>query len=137
MAKPQAGLGALRERIVVQTLDATKDAIGASIQDWSTLATIWAEVRPASSGEAFRRSQMQSQSGWTIVARYRQDLTPQMRLVWRHRVFQIRGLENADMRRRFLSIAAEELNVTSLGTLGTFDSTVSTFDNTHLTMDAA
>jgi SPP1 family predicted phage head-tail adaptor len=115
MAKPQS-IGALRERIEVQSLAETKDAMGAPIQAWSTLATLWAEVRPASSGETWRRQQMQSSAGWTVVIRHRADLTPQMRIVWtnlktgRVHTFQIKGTENPDMRGRFLEIACEELS---------------------------
>ena len=115
MAKAAQSIGALRERVDIQRVAETKDAIGSPIQSWSTLATTWAEVRPASGGEAFRRQQMQASAAWTVILRYRSDLTPQMRIAWRGRLFQIRALENFDLRRRFLGIAADEIATTTLG----------------------
>lgn len=110
----QQEIGALRERVDIQQVTETKDAIGSPIQTWTTIASTWAEVRQASGSETFRRQQIQSKAGWTIIVRYNSMLTPQMRVIWRGRTFQITALENPDLRRRFLKIAAEELSVVNL-----------------------
>jgi SPP1 family predicted phage head-tail adaptor len=117
MAKPQS-IGAMRERIDLQTVQETKDGMGAPIQAWSAVASVWAEVRPASSGERYGRQQMQSSATWTIVVRHRADVTQQMRVAWtntktgRTHSFQVRGVECSDMRGRFLELACEELSTT-------------------------
>ncbi len=112
--KTSETIGAMRDRIEVQSVTETKDGIGSPVQSWATLYTLWADVRQASNSETWRRQQMQSAAGWTIVIRYHADLTPQMRVKWNSRVFQIRGLENPDTVKRFLVIAAEELSATVL-----------------------
>jgi len=114
MATKQQPIGDLREKIDIQSVTSTKDSIGSPVQSWNTIATTWAEVRQASGSETFRRQQMQAGATWTIIVRYRSDLRPQMRVLWRNRTFQIRSLENSDMRRRFLELACEELSVSNL-----------------------
>jgi SPP1 family predicted phage head-tail adaptor len=111
MIKAQA-IGPLRERVAIQQMTETKDAMLAAQQTWATLLTVWAEVRPASNSEMWRRQQIQSTSNWTVTIRYRTGITPQMRVVWNGRAFLIRGVDNSDMRKRFIELACEELEVT-------------------------
>lgn len=114
MPTKQQPIGPLRDRIDVQSVTPTKDAMGSPMQTWATLYTLWANVRQASNSETWRRQQMQSSAGWTIIIRYHSALTPQMRVRWQNRTFQIKGLENPDGVKRFLVIAADELAATNL-----------------------
>jgi SPP1 family predicted phage head-tail adaptor len=104
----------LRERVDIQAVSETKDAMGSPVQAWSTVAQVWADVAPMSTSEQWRRQQMQSAAGFKVTVRYRADLTPQHRIVLRNRVFQVRGMTNPDQRKRFLEIACDEINTTVL-----------------------
>lgn len=136
MAK-EPGAGELRERVAIQRVTTTRDAIGGLIESWSTLTTVYARVQEMSAGEQYRRQQIQASASHKITVRYLNTIAPSDRIVWRERTFQIRGITNPDMRRRFLDLACEELQVsqTAVGDTDiTFDSTTgATFDATTST----
>lgn len=111
MARTMPGAGELRERITVQRVSTTRDDMGGLIETWADLATLWARVEQASSGEQFRRQQAGATAAWTVTVRWRGDLRPADRISWRGRSFEIVALENPDLRRRFLAIACNELRV--------------------------
>ncbi len=137
-------IGQLRERVELQELTTTRDSIGGIIETWTTTDTLWAKVEPMSAGEQYRRQQIQAGADWKITTRYRRDIspTPQMRFRWQGHTFEIKGVTNADMLRRFSTFTCAELQAVA-DDFGeeeaafTFDSTVTTFDSTELTWDAA
>jgi SPP1 family predicted phage head-tail adaptor len=105
-------IGDLRERVFIQRdAGASRDAVGGLVPSWETVANVWARVAPMSTGEQFRRQQMQANANWKVTVRYRNDLSPKMRVVWGSRTFEVKGVTNADERRRFLDLACEELSV--------------------------
>lgn len=103
--------GELRERVTIQRVSNARDAIGGVIETWSTLMQVYAKVAPMSAGEQYRRQQIQASAQWKVTVRYANAIAPADRLVWRDRTFQIKGITNPDMRRRFLDLACEELQV--------------------------
>jgi len=125
MAEPTAG--DLRERVTIQRVSSTRDAIGGLIETWSNLMTVYAKVAPMNAGEQYRRQQIQAKADWKVTVRYANSIAPADRLVWRDRTFQIKGITNPDMHRRFLDLACEELQVsqTAVG-----DDNQITFDST-------
>lgn len=104
-------VGALNQRVQIQRVSNTRDDMGGMIQSWATIATVWAEVKPISAGEQFRRQQIQASASHKVTIRYRNDLLPSDRIVWRNRTFQLKGEMNEDQRRRFSTWACEELQV--------------------------
>ena len=90
--------GQLRHRVAIQRLTLTKDAIGGDVQTPSTVATVWGAVRPVSGREALEGQRLASTASHFITIRYRPDVTPQMRAVWRGRTFEISQVENTDTR---------------------------------------
>lgn len=123
----EPGAGELRERVTIQRVTNTRDAIGGVIETWATLVTVYARVLPMSAGEQYRRQQIQAKADWKVTVRYNNEIRPADRLVWRTRTFQIKGVLNPDLHRRFLDLACEELQVsqTSVG-----DNNQITFDST-------
>ncbi len=86
--------GILRHRVTIQRATSTKDALGGDVLTWATLATVWAEVRPLSGREAIEAGRISSTANVWITIRYRDDVTPLMRVSWRGRVFEINQIEN-------------------------------------------
>lgn len=115
MASAAPTPGELRERITLQVETDTRDQVGGRVVTWSDQASLWAEIRPASAREAWQRSQMQASAAWTVVLRWRTDITVRNRIKWRGRYFMIRGVTNEDQRHRYLTLACDELNVTGQG----------------------
>lgn len=110
MAK-EPGAGDLNERITIQRRGVTRDAIGAQIEAWQVRMQVWAMVAPMSAGEQYRRQQIQAKADWKVTIRYNGDVIPSDRISWRGRTFEIKGILNPDMRRRFLELSCEELQV--------------------------
>ena len=108
-AEPTAG--DLRERVTIQRRSVTRDAIGAQIEAWQVRMSVYAKVAPMGAGEQYRRQQIQAKADWKVVIRYTGDVIPSDRVSWRGRTFEIKGILNPDMRRRFLELACEELQV--------------------------
>jgi len=72
----------LSERIVIQTLSTSVDNQGGRSSSWSTLATVWADVRPLTARETLAAKSAASLVGYEVTTRYRSDVTPKMRITW-------------------------------------------------------
>lgn len=104
--------GKLRQRITIEQATETRDAFGATLQSWGTLATVWAEVLPkvGGTGEEFvtdAASERTSQ-GYTINLRYRSDVTTKMRVNWQGKLLDIESVADPDGRRRALKLECRE-----------------------------
>lgn len=71
---------------------------------WSTFAKVRAEKRDPKGSEVVAAVQTQSEMTVEFRIRYREDVTPRDRLVWRGRVFGIRAVANTDHKFRTLSL---------------------------------
>lgn len=89
--------GKLRHRIVLQSRQEVRDLdTGAALEEWRDVAKVWAEVRPLSARDFIEARADQSQVTARITIRYRDDVTPLMRVVHRVRgrdhVYEIAGI---------------------------------------------
>ena len=101
--------GALRDRVVIQQNTTTADSQGGRASSWGTLATVWAQVRPASAREQAQAQAVMSDLAYTVTIRYRADVTPSMRLSWTPylgsaRTLQILGVTPLNGLRAFLEL---------------------------------
>lgn len=101
----------LRERVAIQQATLNQDAFGQPIETWTTFATVWASVLPASGDERFSgRPDMEvAQLTHTVKIRFRTDLNEKMRLVWRGRNLDIERIEDPTGRRAVLELKCWEL----------------------------
>lgn len=81
--------GSLRERIVVQQPTETRNRLGESVFEWSTFATVWANVQGVTARELLLAGQQQLQISHRVTMRYLTGLTPQMRISWRGKTLEI------------------------------------------------
>ena len=93
--------GQLNHRMLIQQPMAVKDALGAPIQVWADVATVWAEIQPLSGREARIADRVAAEVTHQITVRYRSDLDdPQvvarMRVLFRGRIFSIHAALNDD-----------------------------------------
>lgn len=84
--------GRMRERVVVQRATETRNAIGESVQTWSTFVERWASVDGLSSREVLQTGQQQTEVTHRVRMRYVEGLTQQMRISWRGRTLEITSL---------------------------------------------
>lgn len=82
--------GRLRHRIRIEKLDYLRDShgdviqdpnTGATVQEWTEVATVWAAIEPLSAREFIQSAAVQSAATARIVIRQRDDIDASMRLV--------------------------------------------------------
>jgi SPP1 family predicted phage head-tail adaptor len=79
-----APLGTLRERVTIQQPVETPDTQGGRVTTWTTLATVWAAIRPwrRAGGEYLQAQSVIAKMDYEVEIGYRPDVTPKMRLQW-------------------------------------------------------
>ncbi len=100
--------GRMRQRIRIEQPVLTPDGLGGNTRDWQVIATVWASIRTRSGDERMAAGQLASQVTHRITLRYREDITPDMRIVFGTRIFAIRALLRDEYKKRSLEILAEE-----------------------------
>jgi SPP1 family predicted phage head-tail adaptor len=84
-----ARIGELDQMVQVQARLAGQDDLGQASGAWSTVATMWARVRPVGGREAFADGQMQATATVEFLVRHRSWITAEHRLVWRGEPYEI------------------------------------------------
>lgn len=97
-------VGNLRERVMLQQSTTTTDDYGGVVYEWSDVAEVWARVEPVKSAEEFIAGGVQTVTDVLVHIRYRPDLTPEWRLIWKGQTYNIKGARNLDERSRFLAL---------------------------------
>lgn len=104
--------GRLRQRVTIEQATETRDAFGATLQSWTALAQVWAEVLPkvGGTGEEFATdaASERTSQGYTINLRYRSDVTTMMRVNWQNKLLDIESVADPDGRRRALRLECKE-----------------------------
>lgn len=103
-------IGPLRHRVNIQQPIATQNDFGEEIITWSTLASVWANVLPASGRESYVSAGEQQLAVIThrVQLRYRTDLGPKMRVVWEDRYLDIESVQDPTGKRGFLMVMCRE-----------------------------
>ena len=108
----------LRHKLTLQQEVQTPDGAGGTSKSWTNITDLWAEIIPisgsssklnASAGkEIFYGAQVQAEVSHKILLRYRDGVTPDMRLVFESRIFNIRSVANIEERRDRLELLVQE-----------------------------
>jgi SPP1 family predicted phage head-tail adaptor len=98
--------GTLRERITIQAQSTSGSQEWGPSLAWGDVATVWASVEAAESSEDFGQKGTATATSYTVRIRYRADVTPACRLVWRGRTLDIVGVIDVGGRRRECEIKA-------------------------------
>lgn len=105
--------GRLRQRLELQTADATADDYGDEIPGWTTVGTYSASVSPLTGREAANAQQVKAEVTHKIVMRYVGAIVPTQRFLWGTRVLSILWVRNIDERNREYEIYCQEVVATS------------------------
>lgn len=100
--------GLFRHYMTIQEASISRSAMGTEIKTWGTLAQVWAEIRPIRGGEAVEAQQDWSTVQCRIRIRHRTDVTPQMRIVYGSRLFEILAVTDPAERREILELTCTE-----------------------------
>jgi SPP1 family predicted phage head-tail adaptor len=100
--------GPLRERITIQQESNVSDGQGGSTLSWTEVDTVWGCVSPLRGAERLQSMQVQDETIHKITIRFRDDITPKMRVVWRGRIMNIREVINPDEHKKYLQLTVED-----------------------------
>jgi len=101
-------IGRLRYKCELKSPTDTSDGAGGRSQTYSTIANIFADIRPMGGDEAYRQGKVQTKNTHKIYMRQRSDMSADYIIVYEGRTFQIQNIKNVDERDRFFEITATE-----------------------------
>ena len=94
--------GRLRDRVTIHAKSVTRDAYGAEVVTWTTLATVWASVESLSGREYMAAQQIHAERVQRVVIRDRDDVMPHMRVVHRGRSMNIDAILKRELDHLYL-----------------------------------
>ncbi len=100
--------GTFRSRLALEAPVEAPDGAGGVTRSYESVATLWAEVAPASARESVEAGKRGQTITHRIAMRFSADITTQHRLRDGARIFRIVSLRDRNGRKRFLDISAEE-----------------------------
>lgn len=101
--------GKLRHRVTIQSKSATQNSYGEEVITWSTLATVWAAVEPLSGREWLEGRQVTAEVTTRIRIRRRGDVTPEMRVVYGSKTYDIMAVIEIEEQRREEHLMCQEI----------------------------
>lgn len=99
--------GSLRHKVTIQRNTPTEGDYGEDVDVWATLLIVWASIRPDTGKEGLSEGRIDATVTHTIRMRYT-DITPEDRIVYGSRTFNISSIQNVVERDRELHILAVE-----------------------------
>lgn len=105
-------VGRMREQVVIQRRDVVRDAGGGETVTWTTVATVWARVKPVPREESVRAGAMAETTEYDVTIWHRDDVKARgWRLTWNGDPLNILSVANLDERDAMLTLrcAAGEL----------------------------
>jgi len=106
----------LRDFVTLRTQLPTSDARWGPGTDWVDYAQVWASVLPmpttTAGTESFVNQGVQSETGYNVILRYRTDVSPQDRIIYRGTTLEILSVVDPDGLRTTLAIQAKQYNST-------------------------
>lgn len=77
--------------VTLHRVDITFDSLGGPVSSWEVMATVWGEWKPTGGKEAFIANAVVSQSGGTMVIRYREDIDTSWRVGFEGKLYEVIG----------------------------------------------
>ncbi|MBN9244184.1 MAG: phage head closure protein [Mesorhizobium sp.] len=108
MGKTFVDPGALRTRLVLQTVTAVSDGLGGFAESWSDVATVFARIEPVSADSRFGAGQTLEAVTHRITLRHRGDVEADMRFAGGDRCFRIVTVHDPDESGRYLLCRTRE-----------------------------
>jgi SPP1 family predicted phage head-tail adaptor len=99
--------GTLNRKVTIQEPAAVQDAAGQPIPTWTTLATVWANIRSLNGLETIKGGAESSVAKASIRIRYRTDVTAAMRVVHGSTTYEIKAVLPDVAGKQHLDLACE------------------------------
>lgn len=101
-------IGALRQRVTLQSLSLTPDTGGGGSAGWTDVATVFAEITPLAGTERSQAERLVSNVSHRVMLRTGISVSAGQRLVWKGVALNIRAVLNLAARDRLLVCLCEE-----------------------------
>jgi len=84
------GAGNYPHRVTIHALTTSQDDMGATVEAWAALRSVWAKIRPLAGKEARENARTQATMTHEVYLRsWWSDLKPSMRVVYQCRTLEI------------------------------------------------
>jgi SPP1 family predicted phage head-tail adaptor len=100
--------GTLRHRVTIEQATETPNSFNEPVKNWSTFATISADIEPLSGGEPFVAEQFAGIIDHRVQMRYLAGVVPKMRFNWNGRLFDILTVLDQDTRNKWMFVLVKE-----------------------------
>jgi SPP1 family predicted phage head-tail adaptor len=104
-------VGSLTDRVQFQRREMTREAEGGHLTVYVPVATVWSRVRGLSARSAMSADGRGSAVSHAVVTRFRSDVKPGDRFVYRGRHLSVVSAEDLNGRRAYLSCQCSEVAV--------------------------
>lgn len=103
-------IGRMNRRITIQYQNGWDvDDEGNAIPKWDDFATVWANIRPLRGREYFEAAAVNAETTVKMLIRYRPGITPDMRVVYNGRIYNIQAVIDVYEGRRQLELMCKEV----------------------------
>ncbi|WP_374374500.1 phage head closure protein [Dongia sp.] len=99
--------GELDRRVTLLRPVIGRDGAGGPVTSWQNAGRVWAKVKDISGREYFAAAQVNAEITTTFLIRYRADITPDMRIRYRDRDYDIVAVPEVGNRNEGLQIMAK------------------------------
>jgi SPP1 family predicted phage head-tail adaptor len=106
-------LGTLTDRVQLRRKVTTSSAAGGELAVFTPLGTVWARVRRLGTRQAFDSDARGQAISHSVAMRFRTDLRPGDRIVYRGHDLEIAAVSDINGRRAYVSCACVERAVTA------------------------
>lgn len=103
-------IGSLNRKVTIQSPSTSRDALGQPIDAWTTLATVWANIRHPNGAETIRGDAEVSIVKASIRIRYRTDVTTAMRVMHGSTVYEIKAVLPDAVDKDFVDLVCEVIH---------------------------
>ena len=94
----------LRHAVSLQRNVTVQDAYGQKVEQWQTIASVWAGVEPSKGREWFAAQQINATTVAMVLIRHRADVDTTCRVLHDDVVYDIEAVIDPDTRRRELQL---------------------------------
>lgn len=100
----------MKHRITLEKPVYQSDSAGGATVDWQEVATVWADVqtRRSRAGESLESGKIEATSSPRFIIRFRDDITPAMRIGFKGKSYNIRQVNPVDHAGIALEITTEQ-----------------------------
>lgn len=106
---PNNNSGSFRHRITIQEFTEGYNENGFPIEEWQDVKLVWAMIKTLKGSEFYQAASTQNENSLRFVIRYTTGLNPDMRILYKNRIFEIESIINDDEMDKTLTIMCKEV----------------------------